>query len=250
MSLGDHLRELRKRLVIAAAAILAGAIGAWFIVPYVLDGLLAPIAAAAKATHRSVFANYQQITSPFDIDIRLAITLGIIISSPIWLYQLWAFIVPGLKTRERRYVYGFLGAAIPLFLGGCAVGWFVVPHLVEVLTSFAPKGTTSFVSTDDYISFYTKLILAIGIAFVMPVVLVLLNFMTILSAAAILKGWRIAILLATVFAGIVTPTADVFSMAALALPIIALYFIAALIAHLHDRAAAKRADAFSAEVAV
>jgi sec-independent protein translocase protein TatC len=250
MSLGAHLRELRKRLVIAAAAILVAAIGSWFVVPYVLHQLLIPVAEAAKLTHRHVSANYQGITGPFDVDIRLSITLGIIVSSPVWLYQVWAFIVPGLKRTERRYVYGFLGAAIPLFLSGCAVGWFVLPHLVVVLTSFAPANTTSFVSTDDYVSFYSKLILAIGIAFVMPVVLVLLNFMGILGAKAILKGWRIAILLATVFAGVVTPTADVISMAALAVPIIVLYFAAVLISHLHDRSLARRAATFEAEIAV
>jgi sec-independent protein translocase protein TatC len=250
MSLGAHLRELRKRLVIAAAAILVAAIGSWFVVPYVLHQLLIPVAEAAKLTHRHVSANYQGITGPFDVDIRLSITLGIIVSSPVWLYQVWAFIVPGLKRAERRYVYGFLGAAIPLFLSGCAVGWFVLPHLVVVLTSFAPANTTSFVSTDDYVSFYSKLILAIGIAFVMPVVLVLLNFMGILGAKAILKGWRIAILLATVFAGVVTPTADVISMAALAVPIIVLYFAAVLISHLHDRSLARRAATFEAEIAV
>jgi sec-independent protein translocase protein TatC len=250
MSLGAHLRELRKRLVIAAAAILVGSVGCWFVVPKVLDQLLIPVAEAAKLTHRHVALNYQGITSPFDIDIRLSITLGIIISSPVWLYQVWAFIVPGLKSRERRYVYGFLGSAIPLFLGGCVVGWYVLPHLVEFLTGFAPSTSTSFLSTDDYVSFITTLMVAIGIGFVMPVVLVLLNFMTIMSAKTILKGWRIAILAATVFAGVVTPTTDVVTMLLLAAPIIVLYFVAALVAYLHDRAAARRAATFEAEIAV
>ena len=250
MSLRAHLRELRKRLVIAAAAIIAAAIGSWYIVPFVLHQLLTPLIAAAKIAHRDVSGNYQGVTSAFDVQFQLAITLGIIISSPIWLSQLWLFIVPGLKRNERRYVYGFLGAAIPLFLGGCAVGWFVFPHLVELLVSFAPAESSSFVSIDDYVSFVTKLIVAIGIAFVMPVVLVLLNFMTILSGKTILKGWRIAILVSTIFAGIVTPTADVLTMCLLAVPIIVLYFAAALIAHLHDRSAARRTDEFSAELAV
>jgi sec-independent protein translocase protein TatC len=250
MSLGAHLRELRKRLVIAAVAIIVAAVGCWFVVPFVLDQLLIPVAEAARLTHREVALNLQGVTSAFDVKIQLAITLGIVISSPVWLYQVWAFIVPGLKTRERRYVYGFLGAAIPLFLAGCTVGWFVLPHLVELLISFAPSESTSFLSTDDYVSFITKLIVAIGIAFVLPVVLVLLNFMTILSGKAILKGWRVAILLSTVFAGIVTPTADVVTMLVLAVPIIVLYFVAVLIAHLHDRGIAKRAATFEAEIAV
>ena len=250
MSLGAHLRELRKRLVIAAIAIVVAAVGCWFVVPLVLDQLQIPLTEAARLTHRSVALNLQSPTSAFDVKFQLALTLGIVVSSPVWLYQVWAFIVPGLKRTERRYVYGFLGTAIPLFLAGCAVGWFVFPHLVELLIGFAPARSTSYLSTDGYISFITQLVVAIGIAFVLPVVLVVLNFMTILSAKAILKGWRIAILLSTIFAGIVTPTADVVTMLLLAVPIILLYFIAALIAHLHDRAAAKRAATFEAEIAV
>ncbi len=123
-----------------------------------------------------------------------------------------------------------------------------MPHLVQLLTSFAPAASTSFISTDDYVSFITKLMIAVGIGFVLPVFLVLLNFVGVLSAKTILKGWRIAVLLVFLFTAIVTPSADVISMFVLALPIIALYFAAALVAHLHDRAAARRIDAFSAEI--
>src|ERR1700761_6383407 len=145
MSLGEHLRELRKRLVIAAAAIVVGSVACWFIVDLILNELLAPVREAAKLTHRDVTLNYIGVTDPFDIKIQLAITLGIIVTSPVWLYQVWAFIVPGLKRSERRYVYGFLGSAIPLFLVGCVVGWFVLPHLVELLTSFAPSDSSSLI---------------------------------------------------------------------------------------------------------
>ncbi|HEX4059046.1 MAG TPA: twin-arginine translocase subunit TatC [Galbitalea sp.] len=249
MSLRAHLVELRKRLVIAAVAVVVASIGCWFLVRPVFNFLIAPVAEAAKLTHRHVELNFPGLTSPFDIEIQLAITMGIVVSSPIWLYELWAFIVPGLKKRERRYVYGFLGSAIPLFLIGCAIGWILLPRLVDLLTSFAPAESTSFISTDDYVSFITKLMIAVGIGFVLPVVLVFLNFIGILASKSILKGWRIAVLLVVVFAAIVTPSADIISMFALALPIIALYFVAVLITHLHDRAVARRLDAFSAEIA-
>jgi sec-independent protein translocase protein TatC len=250
MTLGEHLVELRKRLVIAAAAIVVGSIGCWFLVKPVFTFLIAPVAEAAKLTHRNVALNFQGLTSPFDVEIQLAITMGVVLTSPIWLYQVWAFIVPGLKRREKRYVYGFLGSAIPLFLAGCWVGWILLPRLVLLLTSFAPSGSTSFISTDDYVTFITKLMLAVGIGFVLPVFLVLLNFIGVMSSKTILKGWRVAVLLICIFAAIVTPSADIISMFALAIPIIALYFVAVLIAHLHDRAAAKRLDTFSAEIAV
>jgi sec-independent protein translocase protein TatC len=250
MSLGAHLVELRKRLVIAAAAILAGSVGCWFLVEPVFNFLIAPVAEAAKLTHRNVSLNFQGLTSPLDVEIQLAITMGVVLTSPIWLYQIWAFIVPGLKRRERRYAYGFLGSAIPLFLVGCAVGWILLPRLVVLLTSFAPDKSTSFLSTDDYVTFITKLMIAVGIGFVLPVFLVLLDFIGILTSKTILKGWRVAVLLIVVFAAAVTPSADIISMFALALPIIALYFIAVLITHLHDRSVARRMESFGAEIAV
>jgi sec-independent protein translocase protein TatC len=166
----------------------------------------------------------------------------------VWLYQIWAFIVPGLKRKERRYVYGFLGSAIPLFLVGCVAGWLLLPHLVEILTSFAPSESTSFISTDDYVNFVTKLVIAVGIGFVMPVFLVLLNFVGIMSAKTILKGWRIAVLIIFVFAAIVTPSVDIVDMFILAVPMIGLYFLAYLVARLHDRNVARRMDAFGAEI--
>jgi sec-independent protein translocase protein TatC len=250
MSLGQHLVELRKRLVIAAAAILLGAIGGWFLSDFVLVQLQNPVHEAGLLTHRTVSFNFQGLTSPFDVRIQLAITIGAVLSSPIWLYQIWAFIVPGLKRRERRYVYGFLGTAIPLFLIGCAIGWIIMPHMVQLLTSFAPQSTTSFISVDDYVDFITKLVIAVGIGFVMPVFLVVLNFIGVLGAKTILKGWRIAIIVITVFTAIVTPSADVISMFVLAIPIVALYFAAAFVAWLHDRSAARRAAALDAEIAV
>jgi sec-independent protein translocase protein TatC len=249
MTLKAHLLELRKRLVIAAAAILVGSVGCWFLVKPVFDFLIAPIAEAAKVNHRDVALNFQGVTSAFDIDIQLAITMGVVVSSPVWLYQVWAFIVPGLKRREKRYAYGFLGSAIPLFLVGCWVGWTLLPRLVLLFVGFTPERATSFITADDYVSFVTKLMIAVGIGFVLPVFLVLLNFIGILASKTILKGWRVAVLLVVVFAAVVTPSADIVSMFALAIPIIALYFLAVLIAHLHDRSVARRATAFNAEIA-
>ena len=250
MPLREHLRELRKRLTIAAAAIVAGSIGCWFLVAPVLAILIAPIQDAAKLNHRDVSLNFQGLTSSFDVEIQLAITMGIVVSSPIWLYQIWAFIVPGLKRKERRYAYGFLGSAVPLFLVGCWVGWTLLPRLVMLFTSFSPALSTQFISADDYVGFVTKLMIAVGIGFVLPVFLVLLDFIGVMSSKTILKGWRIAVLLIVVFAAIVTPSADVVSMVILAVPIIALYFAAVLITHLHDRSVARRQDSFGAEVPV
>jgi sec-independent protein translocase protein TatC len=142
--------------------------------------------------------------------------------------------------REKAYILGFLGSAVPLFLGGCLAGWWVFPHVVELMTGFAPDGTTTLLTARYYLDFSIKFILAIGIGFVLPVFIVLLNFTRVLSARAIIKGWRWAIVLITTFTALATPAADVLSMFLLAIPMIVLYFIAAFIAVLHDRRLARR----------
>lgn len=235
MSLGAHLVELRKRLFIAAIAVVATSIAGFFATDFVLAQLSAPLIESSKNGHHEASLNFNALTTAFDVRIQLAVTIGLVVSSPIWLYQVWAFIVPGLKNRERRYVYGFLGAAIPLFLIGCCAGWLITPHMVQLLTSFAPERDTSIINAKDYVDFITKLVIAVGIGFVMPVFLVLLNFIGILSAKSILKGWRVAVIAIVVFTALVTPSADVVSMFVLAIPMVALYFAAGFVAHLHDR---------------
>ncbi len=130
MTLGEHFLELRKRLVRAAAGLLAGSVVGWFLAGYVLDALRAPIIQIAKQQHRLAELNYDNITGAFDLKIEIAFTIGVVISSPIWLYQIWAFFVPALSRKELRYGLGFFLSAVPLFLAGCAAGWFVVPHIV------------------------------------------------------------------------------------------------------------------------
>ncbi|MES2171256.1 MAG: twin-arginine translocase subunit TatC [Actinomycetota bacterium] len=242
MSLGQHLLELRKRLVISAIAVLVVSIGGWFVQPYVLNALRQPIGVLA-GSHHAANLNFTNISEAFDVRLQIAFVVGIVASSPIWLYQVLAFIVPGLTGREKRYTFGFLFTAVPLFLLGCAAGWFIFPHIVGVLGSFVPAQDTALIGARDYLGFVLKLVLAVGIAFVLPVFLVLLNFLGILSGHTILHSWRWAILLIFVFCAIATPSADVGSMFILAVPMIILYLAAALIANLHDRAVARRIDA-------
>ena len=255
MSLGQHLVELRKRLTRGALAIVAGTVGGWFLYDLIWPLITEPITriAAAQGADEDQLAkvalNYTGITGAFDVRIQIALAVGIVISSPIWLYQIFSFLVPGLTKREKRYTFGFFFSAIPLFLGGCAAGWFVLPHIVEIMYSFVPDGATTFYETKTYLDFVLKLVLATGIAFVLPVFLVLLNFVGVLQAGTILKGWRWAILAITIFTAIATPAADVISMILLAIPMIVLYFAAVGVAVWHDRGVAKRAQALEAELA-
>lgn len=241
MSLGQHLIELRKRLFISAIAIVVGAgLGWWLTDLFVWDAIQEPVQRVAEAQGSDTAIIFPTISSGFDLLLQIAFTLGIVISSPVWLYQIFAFLVPGLNQRERRFTLAFFATAIPLFFAGCAAGWFVLPNIVKLMTGFVPEGALSLLTAREYIDFVLKLVVAIGVAFVVPVFIVLLNAAGILSAAAIIKSWRVAILVIVLFTAIATPSADVVSMFMLAIPMIALYFAAWFIAHLHDRRVERR----------
>ncbi|TFC88838.1 twin-arginine translocase subunit TatC [Cryobacterium sinapicolor] len=250
MSLGQHLLELRKRLFLAAAGILVGAIVGWFLSDFVWDALREPIYAIIEAQDRKAQLNYPDITSAFDLKLKIAFYVGLVVSSPVWLYQIFAFLVPGLTRVEKQYTFGFLFTAIPLFLAGCAAGWFVLPNIVGLMTGFAPKEDAALIVAQSYLDFVLKLMIAIGVAFVLPVFIVLLNLAGVISAQSIIKSWRIAVLLITLFTAIATPAADVISMFLLAIPMVVLYFAAYGIAYLHDRRAARRARALEQELAL
>jgi sec-independent protein translocase protein TatC len=240
MSLGQHLVEFRGRLVKSALAIAAASVGGFIVADFVWAQLAAPLMDVAHDSGRVAQINYTSISEAFDTKIAIALTVGIVASSPIWLWQVWAFITPALVRRERRFAFGFLLSAIPLFLLGCATGWWLFPHVVEVMTSFAPDGSTTLLTAKYYLDFSIKFVIAIGIGFDLPVFLVLLNFMGVLSAASIIKGWRWAIVGITAFTALATPAADVISMFLLAIPMLALYFLAYFIAWIHDRSVARK----------
>jgi sec-independent protein translocase protein TatC len=239
MRLGQHLVELRRRLMISAAAILVCSVAGFFATDWLLAVLERPLTELADQG-RVTDLLYTTVTQAFDLKFRIAVTLGTIVASPVWLYQLIRFFLPGLRTNERRYVFGFLGAALPLFLGGCAAGWSVFPHIVQLLVQIAPTGSISYLDATTYYDFAFKLLLAVGIGFVLPVFLVVLDFAGVLTGKGILRAWRWAVIAITLFTATATPAADVMSMFLLAIPMLALYFAAAGVAIWHDRRVEKR----------
>lgn len=244
MSLSAHLIELKKRLYIAGAAIVAGTVGGWFLTEPILAAMRKPIYEVAARQHRIATLNFDGISSAFDLKLQIAFTVGLVITSPIWLYQIFAFFMPALTKKETKFVLGFFLSAVPLFVAGSIAGWWVFPHIVELMTSFAPENDSTIITAKTYFDFVLKLVIIVGVAFVLPVFLVLLNFAGAISARAILKGWRWALLIIVLFTALATPAADVLSMLFLAVPMIILYFIAAGISVLHDRRKAKRAKHF------
>lgn len=244
MSLAAHLKELRKRLIIAAIGLVVGMVISFVFTEAIIQAMSEPIRVVADRRGDDpdavVQLMYSTITGPFDMRLRIAFAVGIILSAPVWLWQIWAFLMPGLTRKEVRYTIGFMAAAIPLFFAGCFVGWWVMPHIVEIMASFSPEGSANLYEGKYYYDFVFKLLAVVGVSFVIPVFLVALNLAGIVSGRAILRGWRIAVLITVLFAGIATPAADIVSMLMLAGILIVLYFAAAGLSMLFDRRRSKR----------
>lgn len=245
MSLGAHLVELRKRLMISAIALLVAMVVAFIITDPIIHWITEPIRVITEKRGDDFSAlNFGTVTSAFDLRMRIAFSIGIFLAAPVWLWQIWAFVMPGLTRKEIKYTVGFVVAAIPLFFGGCYIGVLIVPHVIELMWSFTPDGAVNFYQAAEYYDFVFKLMIVIGVAFVLPVFLVALNLAGVMSGKGILKGWRVAILVATLFAALATPAADVVSMLMLAGILTVLFFAAAGLSMLFDRNKAKRQTAF------
>jgi sec-independent protein translocase protein TatC len=234
MPLREHLRELRRRLVISVIAISLAAVVAWFFYDALFTAVQRPLADASARGHQAKL-NFSKIGGAFNFKIKVTFFVGIVLASPVWIYQVWAFIVPGLTRREKRYALGFVAVSVPLFLGGLSLAWLVLPNAVRFLTDFTPKDAVNYVTADEYLTFVTKILIAFGVAFLVPVLLVALNLVGVLTARAMLHGWRAATFLCFLFAAIASPSPDAWSMVALATPMVALYFAAVGIAWLVDR---------------
>ncbi|USI90163.1 twin-arginine translocase subunit TatC [Rhodococcus pyridinivorans] len=238
MPLADHLNEARRRGLRAAVALLVGVIAGFVFADQILDVLRAPIEELARSRQASL--NYDTVTGAFDVELKIALFTGIIVSSPVWLRELFAYITPGLTRREKTYTIGFSAAAAPLFAAGCTFGFLLFPRMVSVLTGFSSDQDSTLLNASYYVDFVMKIVLATGVAFVLPAVLVMLNCLGIVSAHALRRSWRLIVVVITLFSALVTPAADVLSMFLVAVPMSALFGAALLITGLHDRRAARR----------
>lgn len=235
MPLRAHLVELRKRITLAAIGIVLGAIGGWFLYTPVFEAIQAPIMEMAERDDALVTVNFAGLASALDMQLRVSLILGVIISSPWWLYQLWAFVAPGMRKIERRYTIGFMAAAIPLFFGGIAFSWWVLPRAVAILVGFTPEGAANVLDAQMYLTFAMRLVLAFGIAFVFPVLMVALSWAGVVPARVWLRGWRWAIVIIAVGAAVLTPTPDAVTMMLMFVPMTILYFAAIGVSMIRDR---------------
>lgn len=241
MSLGDHLRELRRRLIISIVAIVLGSIVGWWKYDWIFRKLSEPIEqVAADKTSGLVELNFVNLTDSFSTLITVGLFVGVLIASPVWLYQIWGFIVPGLTRREKRTAILFIAGAVPLFIAGCALGYVTLPKAAHALLSFTPENASNILPATDYLNFVLKFIMAFGLAFLLPVFLVGLNAAGVLPARTMVKGWRPAVFLIFLFAAMMTPSPDPWSMLFLAIPMVGLFFGAVGVGFILDRRKAKR----------
>ncbi|XNL26182.1 twin-arginine translocase subunit TatC [Longispora sp. K20-0274] len=241
MPLMEHLRELRNRLFKAFLGIVAG-----FIAVYAL-GLHKWILNRLQEPYRDLFPLGKApdmlqlgVGDVFLLKLKVAMWAGLVISAPIWLFQIWAFVAPGLHKKERRWAYLFVAAATPLFLAGAFLAYMVVGKGLEFLLPAQEEHLTNSLELTRYVSWVTNFMLIFGVAFEFPLLAVMLNFAGLVSAKKMLSWWRTVVFLFFCFSAIATPTPDPFVMSGLALCLSAMYFIAIGIAWLNDRRRKRR----------
>ncbi|MBX3311389.1 MAG: twin-arginine translocase subunit TatC [Microbacteriaceae bacterium] len=233
MSLGSHLKELRNRFFIIGFVLIGGAVAGFFLTDFIWEWLREPVTAIAE--ERDAILVYPTITSSFDLKLKVSFFIGVIITSPIWMYQIWAYFLPALTRREKIYGLSFFLISLPLFAFGGVVGWYILPQMVRILSSFTPAEDASYFNAPEYFTFAFRLVIGCGIAFVIPLLLVALNFFGLLSAATIIKQWRIAIIVSLLFGAIVMPAGDLMSMFTIVVPLFALYILAWFISWIRER---------------
>jgi len=237
MALSDHLRELRARILKSVTVILVGTIVALFFFDQIFELILRPYedAQAALGDDVSTTATINGAGGPLMLHLKLCGVAAVVLTSPIWLYQIWAFILPGLHDRERKWSRVFAAVAGPLFLVGALVGYLTLPKGLEVLISFTPADLTNLIEFGDYLTFLTRTMLVFGIAFEIPVFVILLNLAGVLPGKALGAHRPWIIIGVFVFAAVATPSTDPFSMLFLAIPMVALFVVSELICRVLDR---------------
>lgn len=253
MPLAEHLRELRNRLAKALLAIVVVTVVAAFFYQEIINVLTEPIlksigcekSFAELAESKAGSEPCAQITingllGPFTLALKVSLTAGVVLASPVWLYQLWAFVAPGLHRNEKKYAYAFVATGAPLFLIGAYFAYAVLPTSAEVLIEFTPSDVDNLLPLDDLLDLVTRMVLVFGLSFELPLLLVMLNFTGVLTGRRMLGWWRAMIMGITLFAAIATPSTDPLTMLLLAGPIWVLYFAAVVVSLVNDRRRARR----------
>jgi sec-independent protein translocase protein TatC len=244
MPLADHLRELRSRLFKSLVAIAVGVVVGWVFYDELFAVIRAPFDAVvqeAAAAGRDMTLAFTGVVDPFVMQLKVAGVAGLLLTSPVWLYQLWRFITPGLHRNERRWGLAFAAVATPLFLAGAYLAYVVLPKGLEILLGFTPEQIENIISVDRYLSFFLRMLLVFGFGFLLPLVVVALNFAGVLTARQLRSWWRWIVMGTILFAAMATPTGDPFNLMLLALPLLVLMGLAWAVCWANDRRRARKA---------
>ena len=245
MPVMDHIRELRNRVVKVLLAVGAGMVAGFIFFNPVWRVIERPLCAAVIRGHtgcQTLGVNQLALDGPLDsfyLRVKVAVIVAVVVSSPVWLYQAWAFIAPGLYAREKRWGYIFLGTAVPLFLAGIALAYLSLGRSMHFLLGLTPSGVANIIDVDQYMSFVMAMMLAFGIAFLVPLGIIMLNLAGILTHQQFRKWRRVMIFAVFVVAGMANPSPDPTTMLILGGACVALVEVAEFIIWSHDRRQAR-----------
>ena len=239
MTLIEHLRELRTRLFRAVLGVVVFSVAAAFFYNEILEIITEPFETVvldlAEREGLEAELTLTSVSGPLTLALKVSLVTGIVLSCPIWLYQLWAFILPGLHAKERRLTLLFVGIAGPLFMSGVAVGYYVLPKGLGILLDFTPADVSNLVELGGYLNFILRMLLVFGVAFEIPVFVLLLNMAGAVTGKQLGEHRPWIIIGTFVFAAVATPSTDPVSMLFLAFPMTVLFFISEVIARILDR---------------
>jgi sec-independent protein translocase protein TatC len=243
MPLMEHIRELRNRVIKVAIALVVGSVVGWYLYPHVWHFIAQPYCRVPQP--HGLFAGkgcHLFVTGLFDglfLKLKVSIITGVLLTGPVWLYQLWAFVAPGLYRRERRWAYFFAGAAVPLFVAGGAVAYFAMTKGIHFLLLLIPANTTAIITISTYLSYALAMLAIFGLAFELPLAFVLLNLAGVLTHERFRKWRRVIIFLVFAFSAVFTPSPDPISMLLLAIPCVVLVELSEIFVWVNDRRRAR-----------
>lgn len=247
MAVMDHLRELRRRLILIVLIVAAGAVLGWYLYGPILDFLKHPycsVPAKYRFTPvgggRHCVLTYNGVLDGFTARLKIAVVAGAVFTGPLWLYQIWAFITPGLRKNERKYTIAFVIASTLLFAAGMTLAYVVLSKGLNILLRAGTDQTQAILTITQYLGFVTLMLVIFGAAFELPLLVVMANMAGVLSARVLRKSQRVAVFLIFLFAAVATPSTDPFTMCAMAIPMVLLFEGAVLFAVFHDRRKARR----------
>ena len=243
MTLVEHLVELRTRVIRCAIAVAVGAVVGWFLYPHVISILLHPYSEIQSLTGGKLIATSP--TEGFAIRLKLTMYVAIAFAMPVLLWQIWQFVSPGLYKHERRYAIPFVVSAVVLFIMGAAIAYWTLPKALEWLSSIGGSDIVPTYTADKYFQLIAYMMLAFGVCFQFPILLVFVQMAGIVKNEQLRRVWRQTVVIITIVVAVATPSNDPISMAALSIPLVIFFFAAVGVGWILERRKAKRAGAES-----